>query len=73
MKMIRVSLVVAALVLLGGCVAVPVGPGHYEAAPAYYAPPPAHYAPPVYFGPAIGIGVRGGRGGHGRGRGQGRR
>jgi hypothetical protein len=71
MKIIGVSLIASALVALGGCVAVPAGPGYYEAAPAYYAPAPAYYAPSVYFGPSIGFGAyRGGRG-YGRGGGRG--
>jgi len=50
MKLIRVTFVVSALALLGGCMAVPVSPG-------YYAPAPAYYAPSVYYGPSIGIGI----------------
>jgi hypothetical protein len=57
MKLIRTAVVVSALVGLGGCVAVPVGPGYYG---GYEAPAPAYYAPPVYYGPSIGIGIYGG-------------
>lgn len=70
---------VAALAVLSGCVAVPAAPGYYPppgyAPPAGYAPPPAYYAPPavylapppVYFGPTFGFGFYGGhrRGGFG--------
>jgi len=62
MKIIKMSLVVAALAALGGCIAVPVGPGYYGGAPGYYAPPP-----PTYYGPSFGFGYYGGRGGYGRG------
>jgi hypothetical protein len=61
MKTIKVTFVVSALALLallGGCVAIPVGPGPYAGSPGYY-------APPVYYGPSIGIGIYGGRHGHG--------
>ena len=60
MKLIRVTFVVSALAVLGGCMAVPVNSG-------YYAESPAYYAPPIYYGPSIGIGIYGGRRGHGRG------
>jgi hypothetical protein len=63
MKPIRVAFAVSALVvlaLLGGCVAVPVGPGYYGESPGYY-------APPAYYGPSVGIGIFGGGHGHGRG------
>jgi len=66
MNLIRVTIVVSALVVMGGCVAVPVGPSYY-ASPGYYdAPAPAYYGPPVYYGPSIGIGIYGGRHDHGR-------
>ena len=69
MKIIRlafVATVASALTALGGCVAVPVGPGYYAGAPGYYAPAPVYYAPAVYFGPSFGI-YGGGRGhGHWR-------
>jgi hypothetical protein len=55
MKLIRTAVVVSAFVALGGCVAVPVGPG-------YYGGPPAYYGSPGYYGPAIGVRVYGGRG-----------
>lgn len=75
MKFIRVTFVLSALAVLGGCVAVPVSPGYYAGAPGYYdAPPPAYYASPIYYGPSIGIGIYGtdgyghrGRRGYGRG------
>lgn len=63
MKPIRGKFVVsvlAVLAMLGGCVAVPVGPGYYGGAPGYY-------APPAYYGPSIGIGLFGGGRGFGRG------
>jgi hypothetical protein len=63
MKIIKVSLVVFALAALGGCIAVPVGPGYYGGGNGYYAPAP----PPVYYGPSFGFGYYGGRGGYGRG------
>ena len=69
MKLIRVTYVVSALAMLtvlGGCVAVPVGPGYYGGPPGYYAPAPAYYAPPAYYGPSIGIGIVGGGRGFGR-------
>jgi hypothetical protein len=69
MKSIKVTFVVAALALLGGCMAVPVSPGYYGGAPGYYATPPAYYASPVYYGPSIGFGIYGGGRGYGRGRG----
>ena len=61
MKIIRVAIVASALAVLGGCVAVPVGPGYAEG--------PGYYAAPVYVGPTIGIGISGGRHGHFRSRG----
>lgn len=57
MKIIRVAIVACALTVLGGCVAVPVGPAYAEG--------PGYYAPPVYVGPSIGIGIIGGRHSHG--------
>jgi hypothetical protein len=64
MKIIKVTFVVsvlAVLAILGGCVAVPVGPGYYAGAPGYY-------APPAYYGPSIGVRIYGaGRGYYGRG------
>lgn len=59
MRIIRVSLVVSALAVLAGCVAVPVGPG-------YYAGPPGYYAPPAYYAPSVSIGIFGGGRFHGR-------
>lgn len=67
MKPTRVTFIVSALALLGGCVAVPVSPGYYAGPPAYYAPAPAYYVPPVYYGPSVGIGIYNGRRGYGRG------
>ncbi len=66
MKLARVTFVVSALTVLGGCVAVPVNSGYVES-PGYYVPAPVYYVPPVYYGPSIGIEVYGGRRGHGRG------
>ncbi len=65
MKLIKLTIGLAALAVLSGCVAVPVGPGYYGGAPGYYAPAPGYYAPPAYYGPSIGI-YGGGRG-YGRG------
>jgi hypothetical protein len=67
MKIIRMTFVVTALAVLGGCMVVPVAPGTYAGSPGYYAPAPAYYAPPVYYGPSVGIGIFGGGHGHGRG------
>ena len=67
MKLIRVTFVVSALAVLGGCVMVPVNPGYYAGSPGYYSPASAYYAPPVYYGPSIGIGIYGGGRGYGRG------
>ena len=73
MNMIRLSLFASALALLGGCVAVPVGPGDYAGSPGYYAPaqvyfapPPVYFAPPVYFRPHTGGGGHGGKRDSGR-------
>jgi hypothetical protein len=67
MSSIKAVLVLSAVGMLGGCVAVPVGPGYYGGL-GYYAPAPAyyygHYGPPVYYGPSLGIGIYGGRGGY---------
>ena len=43
MKLIRVTLVVSALAVLGGCIAVPVGPGYYGGYPG-----PVYYSEPAY-------------------------
>ena len=59
MNMIRVTLLVTLLAVLGGCMVVPVSPG----SPAYYAP--------AYVGPSIGIGIYGGGRGYGGGYGGG--
>ena len=71
MKLIRVTLIVSALGLLGGCVAAPVSPGYYGGPPGYSAPGsgyygPAPYGPPSYYAPSMGIGIYGG--GHDYGR-----
>jgi hypothetical protein len=63
MKIIKASLVVSALAVLAGCVAVPVGPGYNAGPPGYYAP--GYYAPPAYYGPSVSIGVFGGERFHG--------
>lgn len=66
---VRVMLIVSALTALGGCVAVPAGPGYYEPAPVVIVPAPLYYGPPVYYGPVIRFGHHGGHGGrrgHGR-------
>lgn len=82
----RLGVLVSALALLGGCVAVPVDPGYYTdssgyygPAPVYVAPPPVYYgAPAVFFGsrvyvrPHAGGGSHGGKRGAGSGRGSGR-
>ena len=68
MKLIRLTFLVSALILLSGCVAVPVNSGYYGSGPVIYAPAPVIYAPPVFYGPSIGIGIYGGRSGYsGRG------
>ena len=59
MKTIRAILALSTLWMLGGCIAVPVGPGYYPPSPGYYQPAPA------YYGPSLGIGIYGGRGGYG--------
>jgi hypothetical protein len=73
MNIIRLSLFVSALALLGGCVGVPVAPGHYTGSLHYYDPAPMYYAPPIWdFGrppvhvnPRINIRPRIGGGDHG--------
>ena len=57
MRIIRVSLIVSALAILAGCVAVPVGPGYYDGPRSYYAP--GYYAPPAYYAPSVSIGIFG--------------
>jgi hypothetical protein len=67
-KPVRLIVIVSALTVLGGCVAVPVQPGYYEPAPVVYVPAPAYYGPSVTFGIYGGGGhrhYRGGRHGHG--------
>ena len=63
MKTMKTTLIVSALAMLGGCVAVPVGQG-YPGPQAYYAPAPVYIAPPVVYGPSFGFGFYGGRGGY---------
>jgi hypothetical protein len=60
MKIISVSLLVSALTVLAGCVAVPVDPGYRAEPPGYYAP--GYYAAPPYYGygPSFSIGIFGG-------------
>ena len=64
MKTIKTTLIVSALAMMGGCVAVPVGQGYYPGPQAYYAPAPVYIAPPVIYGPSFGFGYRSGRGGY---------
>ena len=52
-KFMKVTFLISAFAALGGCVAVPVGPGYYSGGPGYY-------GPPAVYGPSIGIGVYGG-------------
>ena len=60
MKILKTALAILPLILLPGCIAVPVGPAYYDSAPGYY------YAPaPAYYGPSVGIGIYGGRRGYG--------
>ena len=59
MKPIRLTLIVSALAVLSGCVAVPVDPGYYGDPRGYYGADPAYYGAP-YYGPSIGIGIYGG-------------
>jgi hypothetical protein len=56
-KPVQLIVIVSALTVLGGCVAVPVQPGYYEPAPVVYVPAPA------YYGPSISFGIYGGGGG----------
>jgi len=60
MKTIKTVFLVSMLLVLSGCMVVPVAPGPH----GYYAP--------GYYGPSIGIGVYGGDGGRGGDRGGGR-
>jgi hypothetical protein len=58
-KPVQSILIVSALTVLGGCVAVPVQPVYYEPGPVVYLPAP------VYYGPSISFGFHGsGGGGH---------
>lgn len=64
-KLVRVTLVVSMLALLGGCAVVPYDArpyGHYR----YYEPAPVYYSPPVYIGPSFGVTIEGGRHRHHR-------
>lgn len=73
MNIIRLSLFVAALALLGGCVAVPVAPGYYAGSPDYYSPAPVYFAPPpVHVAPRIHIRPHTAGEGHGGKRGSAR-
>lgn len=65
-KSIQALSLLTALVLLGGCVAVPVQPGYYEPRAAVYVPAPVYYGPPAYYGPSVRFGVYGGWHGHRR-------
>ena len=51
MTLVRATSMLAALALLGGCVAGPAGPGYYR--PNGYWEPGYYYGPPVYVGPDI--------------------
>jgi hypothetical protein len=62
MKTIKITLALSALWMLGGCIAVPVGPGYYPGPQSYSQPAPAGpgYYPeaqgyvqpaPAYYGP----------------------
>jgi hypothetical protein len=71
MKLLKMTFVLSALAFLGGCIAVPVNSGYYDAAPAYGPPAPVVYGPPVIYGPTIGFGLYGGGRGYGGGYGRG--
>ncbi len=63
MKPVKAMLILTAVLVLSGCVAVPVGPGYYAEppGPGYYGPAPAYsYGPPVYYPPRMGIRIYGG-------------
>jgi hypothetical protein len=69
---IRAMLMMFALAVLSGCVAVPVAPGYYGGPPGYVAPAPMYYGAPAYYGPTVRFGIYGGSGGgYGRGYGHG--
>jgi hypothetical protein len=54
MNISKAALLVSALALLGGCVAVPAAPDYYTDSAGYYGPAPAYVAPPtVFFGSSI--------------------
>jgi len=59
MNIIKISFVLSAMAVLGGCVAVPVEPGYAAGPPSYYAPPAVYYAPPAIIAPSIGFGFYG--------------
>lgn len=65
MKLLKATLMVSTLALLGGCAVVPYDTrpyGYY----GYYDPaPPVYYSPPVYVGPSFGVVIQGGSHRHG--------
>ena len=63
MKLLRATVIVSIVALLGGCAVVPYDARPYAARPYgyYYDPAPVYYPPPVYFGPSFGITIEGGR------------
>ena len=53
MNITKLTLLVSALALLGGCVAVPATSDYYMDSGGYYGPAPAYLAPaPLYMSPA---------------------
>ena len=70
MKTLKVILALSVPWMLGGCVAVPVGPDYYSGPSSYYyyEPAPVYYGPPAYYGPSVRFGIYGRsgdyRGGH---------
>lgn len=79
MSTTRLSLLIPALALLGGCAGVPVEPGYYAGsadyyygpAPMYYMPPPVYIAPSIYSRAYTGNGSHAGKHGSGHGSGKG--
>jgi hypothetical protein len=63
MKTIKAILALSTLWVLGGCIAIPVGPGYYPGQPSYYQPAHSYYGAPAYYGPSFGMGFYGGGGG----------
>ncbi|MBI4291955.1 MAG: hypothetical protein HY661_10785 [Betaproteobacteria bacterium] len=61
----QATLALTAVLIMSGCVAVPVGPAYAYDQGGYYAPAPGYYyAPaPYVYGPSLSIGIFGG-GGH---------